>query len=156
KAVGVDRIVAVIAAAKAGAGVDVCMNVYEAGCQKKALGIDSFCGVGSGNGFFDGGDFVVSNGDVADFVKIVFGIEDGGVLEEQIVFLLREEGCSEKEKEKNTFHGKRQNPLKRFNTGDGEYCRTGEKCHGEMKIRTQAEIARPGVNEWRRESQSRR
>ena len=83
---------------------------------------------------------MVSNGDVADFVNVILGIQDSGVLDEKVVFLLGEKRCSEEEQEDDAFHSERRNPLKRFNTGDGKYCRTGEKCHGEMKIRRQTEI----------------
>ena len=99
---------------------------------------------------------MVSNGDVTDFVNVVFGVEDSSVLNEEVVLLLGEERHGEKEKGKESFHGERKKPLKRFNSGDGKYCRTEEKCHEEMRIKKLAEFPRKQVGEERKESRRRR
>src|SRR5262249_17860997 len=118
----------------ASSGIDVSVNINKTGSDVKTLGVDGLSSVRSGNVFSDGSNFVVANGDIADFVNVVFWVEDRSVLDEEVVFFLSEEWRRKKQEEKKTFHDGPKNPLKRFNTGDGKYCRTEEKCHGEMML----------------------
>src|SRR5262249_22985429 len=86
EAVGVDTVVAIVGVDGSRPGVDVGVNVNEARSDIEAFGVDGFCRVSCGNVFLEGGDFVISNGDVANFVNVVFEVEDRSVLDEEVVF----------------------------------------------------------------------
>src|SRR5262249_23492008 len=102
EAVGIKRVVAVVAVPQASSGIDVSVNINKTGSDVKTLGVDGLSSVRSGNVFSDGSNFVVANGDIADFVNVVFWVEDRSVLDEEVVFFLSEEWRRKKQEEKKT------------------------------------------------------
>ena len=86
--VWINRVVSIVSAAESGAGVDVDVNVHEAGSNVQAGSVDGTRGTGSREIFFDRDDFVVLDGDVTNFVGVVFCVEDGSTFDEEIVLLL--------------------------------------------------------------------
>ena len=103
--VGIDAVIAIIGVAEAGAGVDMGVNVNEAGSEVEAFGVDGFGGVRRRDIFFDSGDFVVADGNVTDFVEIVLWVEDGGAFDKEVVFFLSEERGGKEEEEQKSLHG---------------------------------------------------
>lgn len=104
EAVGIDAVVAIITINETCTGVDVSVNVDEAGRDVQAFGVDGLCGVSGEDVFFYGGDFAIANGYVTNFMDVVHGVKDGGVFDKQVVFFLSEERGRKKQQEQKSFH----------------------------------------------------
>jgi len=111
EAVGIDAVISVVGVAEAGAGVDVSVNVNEAGSEVETFGVDGLGGVRCRDIFFDSGDFVIANGNVVDFVEIIFLVDDGSAFDKEVVFFLSEEWGGKEKKEQKSLHGFCKVPL---------------------------------------------
>src|SRR5262249_7890787 len=76
------------------AGVEVRVEIDEAGRDVVIAGLDDLPGVGSGDVSRDAGDFVTGDSDIEAAVAVVFDVDDVAVLEQQVVdrIGLRENG----------------------------------------------------------------
>jgi hypothetical protein len=84
--------------------VDV--DVDEAGCEVEAGDVDGLLRRVGGDGWLDGGDLAVADGNVEFGIDVILRIDDVAVAEDEIVLLgMRTEGAKEECGSQDSEHG---------------------------------------------------
>ncbi len=99
---GAERVVIGIDAGRAGGGVEVGLEVDEAGGDDVVADLDDFAALRGGNAGGDLADAAFGDGDVEAAVAFVFGVDDAAAFENEVVdlgFLGGEEGGGGEEEE---------------------------------------------------------
>ncbi len=85
--VGLDAEVAVAPGVVAKSDEDVNVDVDEAGSEVETGDVDGFFGGAGGDGWLDGGDLAIANGNVSLHVDVVLRVDDVAVAKNEIVLL---------------------------------------------------------------------